>query len=119
MSSSARKLEFQPSVATSVRVDRSRFYVLLADGREISAPLDRFPRLLGATPAQRNDCEITAFGTAVRWPQLARTLASQRSSAYPKMTWKRPPVSSSANRTPSDCRGFPLLTDDRHTHRKG
>jgi len=41
MSSSARKLEFQPSVATSVRVDRSRFYVLLANGREISAPLDR------------------------------------------------------------------------------
>ncbi len=70
MSTSARKLEFQPSVATSVRVDRSRFYVQLADGREISAPLDRFPRLRAATPEQLAKCEITAFGTAIRWPQL-------------------------------------------------
>ncbi len=70
MSSSARKLEFQPSVATSVRVDRSRFHVLLADGREISAPLERFPRLTDATPHQLANCEVTAFGTAIRWPEL-------------------------------------------------
>ena len=70
MSSSARRLEFQPSVATSVRVDRRRFHVLLADGREISAPLDRFPRLRGGTREQLSDCTVTAFGSAIRWPQL-------------------------------------------------
>lgn len=70
MSSSARKLEFHPSVATSVRVDPGRFHVLLADGREISAPLDRFPRLRDATRDQLANCEVTAFGTAIRWPEL-------------------------------------------------
>ena len=70
MSTSARSLQFQPSVATSASVGVDRLHVQLADGREISAPLDRFPRLRGATPEQLAQCEITAFGTAIRWPEL-------------------------------------------------
>ena len=37
-----------------VRFDERRMYVLLQDGREISVPLWWYPRLLRATPEQRN-----------------------------------------------------------------
>ena len=70
MSSSAESLRIEPALATSVRFTAGRLHVLLDDGREISVPLDRFRRLQRATPAQRQKWEITAFGTAIRWPDL-------------------------------------------------
>jgi hypothetical protein len=60
----------QPALMTSIRFRASRLYLLLSDGTEISVPLDRFPRLRDATPAQPTHWEITAFGTAARWPDL-------------------------------------------------
>ncbi len=70
MSSSAERVRIQPALAESVRVSAGRLAVALTDGREISVPLDRFPRLALATPAQRDHWEITAFGTAIRWPDI-------------------------------------------------
>jgi len=60
----------EPALAKSVRFSAGRMHVLLDDGREISIPLDRFPRLRQATPAQRSNWKITAFGTGIRWPDL-------------------------------------------------
>jgi hypothetical protein len=60
----------QPALIASVRFRASRLYLVLGDGREIGVPLERFPRLRGATAAQRAKWQITAFGTAVRWPDL-------------------------------------------------
>lgn len=70
MSSSAERVRIEPALASTVRVSADRLYVALTDGREISAPLERFPRLVAASPAQRDHWEITAFGTAVRWPDI-------------------------------------------------
>lgn len=60
----------RPAVAVNVRVTAVRLHVVLGDGREISAPLTDFPRLNGATTAQRSNWEITDFGLAVRWPDI-------------------------------------------------
>ena len=70
MSTSVKSRPIAPALATSVRFSPGRLHVLLGDGREISVPLDRFPRLRRATPAQRRRWEITAFGTGIRWPDL-------------------------------------------------
>ena len=70
MSSSAESTKIDPALATSVRFTAGRLHVVLDDGREISVPLDRFPRLAQATSTQRAHWEIAAFGTAVRWPEL-------------------------------------------------
>lgn len=70
MASSAKNLMIEPALASSVRFSRGRLHVSLDDGREISVPLDRFPRLQRASEAQRRHWEITAFGTAIRWPDI-------------------------------------------------
>jgi hypothetical protein len=70
MSSSAERVRIQPALASAVHVSPDRLSVALTDGREISVPLDRYPRLAAATPPQRENWEITAFGTAIRWPDI-------------------------------------------------
>ena len=42
-------------LATEVVISESALRIVLADGREISAPLAWFPRLAQATPAERNE----------------------------------------------------------------
>lgn len=48
--------------AKAVRFDDDHLWVDLADGRVIGAPLAWFPRLAGATPAQRAAVEISPRG---------------------------------------------------------
>lgn len=60
----------RPALAASIRITGSRLTVRLTDGREISAPLADFPRLVEATAAERRNWKITARGTAVRWPDI-------------------------------------------------
>ena len=57
-------------MATSVRFTRARLFVALSDGREISVPLSRYPRLQGASESQRRNWKITAFGTGIRWQEI-------------------------------------------------
>ncbi len=70
MSSSAEQIKIEPALATSVRFTAGRLHVALSDGREISVPIHRFPRLVEATAQARDHWEITSFGTAVRWPDI-------------------------------------------------
>lgn len=70
MSSSAEKIKIDPALATSVRFAAERLHVALSDGREISVPIDRFPRLANATAQARERWQISAFGTAIRWPEI-------------------------------------------------
>ena len=42
----------------------------LADGRSISAPLEWFPRLRDATPAQRAHWEPIGRGCGIHWPDI-------------------------------------------------
>jgi Protein of unknown function (DUF2442) len=48
--------------ATAVRFDLDSMWVDLSDGRTIGVPYAWFPRLLNATPKQREAVEIGRFG---------------------------------------------------------
>jgi hypothetical protein len=48
---------------------------ILADGREISAPLEWFPRLRDATPAQRSQWRLIGKGVGVHWPEIDEDIA--------------------------------------------
>jgi Protein of unknown function (DUF2442) len=70
MSTSAESVLTRPALAAGVRVSDRRLTVELTDGREISVPLSEFPELAAAPPAQRANWQITAFGTAIYWPDI-------------------------------------------------
>ena len=54
--------------AKSVRFDENSMWVDLSDGRVIAAPLAWFPRLLHATPQQREQVEVSPLG--LHWEAL-------------------------------------------------
>ena len=54
--------------ATSVRFDDDNMWVELSDGRTLGVPLAWFPRLLHATPKQREACRISSRG--LHWEDL-------------------------------------------------
>ena len=45
-------------------------WVELADGRQLGVPLAYFPRLLNATPEQRDDYIIGGGGIGLHWDDL-------------------------------------------------
>jgi hypothetical protein len=56
--------------AMSVEFVGDSIRVALTDGREISAPLEWFPRLRDASDAQRVKWRLIGRGEGVRWPDL-------------------------------------------------
>jgi Protein of unknown function (DUF2442) len=56
--------------AKSLYFDAERIHVLLSDGREISAPLERFPRLRNATDEQRQQWELIGGGVGIHWEAI-------------------------------------------------
>ena len=67
MSTSAVRLDAN---AVDVTVTEDRLVVVLADGRELAAPLAWFPRLLEATPDQRRNWRLIGRGQGVHWPDV-------------------------------------------------
>jgi hypothetical protein len=57
-------------LALRVEFDADTMWLILADGRRLGVPLAYFPRLLRATPAQRNDYIISGGGTGLHWDGL-------------------------------------------------
>ncbi|WP_456342142.1 DUF2442 domain-containing protein [Thermovibrio sp.] len=53
-----------------IRFTDNRVYFKLADGREIGAPLEWFPRLKEASPSERENYYLTANGTGIHWEEL-------------------------------------------------
>ena len=53
---------------TSVRFDEDTMWVELTDGRTLGVPLAWFPRLLRATPVERQQVEISRLG--LHWEAL-------------------------------------------------
>jgi hypothetical protein len=49
--------------------------VQLADGRRLAVPLAWFPRLLRATPEQRENFTILGKGTGIHWPDVDEDLS--------------------------------------------
>jgi hypothetical protein len=54
--------------AVSVRFDKHTMWVELTDGRTLGVPLAWFPRLLRATPAEREQVELSRGG--LHWEAL-------------------------------------------------
>ncbi|SFS80227.1 MULTISPECIES: DUF2442 domain-containing protein [Brevundimonas] len=53
-----------------VEVADDELIVRLPDGRRLAAPLDWFPRLKAATPAQRANWEEAAAGLGIHWSEI-------------------------------------------------
>jgi hypothetical protein len=58
------------SLAVEVSVSTDALCVSLADGREVSAPLAWFPRLLKATKEQRNNWRLIGGGIGIHWEDV-------------------------------------------------
>ena len=56
------------SSPTGIRFDDHMMWVDLSDGRTLGVPLAWFPRLRNASPEQRQQFEISAFG--IHWEAL-------------------------------------------------
>ena len=61
--------------AVDVTIDESALHLILADGREISAPLEWFPRLRDATQDQRQHWRLIGKGVGVHWPDIDEDVA--------------------------------------------
>ena len=53
--------------AVDVHCEPAVLRVTLADGREISAPMEWFPRLRDATPEQRQQWRLIGRGEGIHW----------------------------------------------------
>ncbi|ASC05343.1 DUF2442 domain-containing protein [Acetobacter pasteurianus] len=60
---------FDPT-ATDVRMDTDLLHVVMADGRELSVPLEWFPRLRDASPEQRSHWRFIGRGKGIHWPDV-------------------------------------------------
>ncbi len=58
------------ATAIHVSVSDDRLVVILADGRELAAPLAWFPRLVEATPEQRRHWRLIGRGQGIHWPDV-------------------------------------------------
>jgi hypothetical protein len=56
--------------AKAVRFDEHVMWIDLVDGRVLGVPLAWFPRLLHASPAQREQDEISVLGNGLHWEEL-------------------------------------------------
>ena len=56
--------------AENVRVTEDTLSVDLSDGRSISVPLEWFPRLVHATPAERNNWRLIGRGHGINWEDI-------------------------------------------------
>jgi hypothetical protein len=74
MSSSAPKAGER---VKGVHMSAETLSVDLADGRTITAPLSWYPRLLNATPEERDNWEIAGGGFGVHWPDLDEDVSTE------------------------------------------
>lgn len=62
-------LETEP-IANQVTVTDEKLIVDLADGRSLSIPLAWYPRLIHASPKERQNWQILGDGYAIEWVDL-------------------------------------------------
>ena len=58
------------ATAVAVTTDDSSLRVVLADGREVIAPLEWFPHLRDATPEQRTNWRLIGRGQGIHWADV-------------------------------------------------
>lgn len=62
-------------LATDVRFADEALLVSLSDRREISVPMEWFPRLRDATLEQRNKWRFIARGIGIHWEEIDEDIA--------------------------------------------
>lgn len=60
-----------------VRLSEDVLSVDLMDGRTISVPLAWYPRLMNATPNQRQRWEVSGAGYGIHWPEIDEDLSTE------------------------------------------
>ena len=60
-----------------VRFTEDNLSVDLMDGRTITVPIAWYPRLLHATPDQRQKWEICGGGYGIHWPDIDEDLSTE------------------------------------------
>lgn len=63
-------LEINIPDAQTVTVTEDTLTVELSDGRAISAPLFWYPRLVHATPSERNNWRLIGGGIGIHWEDI-------------------------------------------------
>ena len=62
-------------LAIDVKFTADAMLVNLSDGREISIPLEWFPRLRNATPEQRKKWRFISRGIGIHWEEIDEDIA--------------------------------------------
>jgi hypothetical protein len=62
-------------LAVNIRFSEDSMHVSLSDGREVSVPLEWFPRLRNATHEQRNRWRFIARGVGIHWEEVDEDVA--------------------------------------------
>lgn len=89
-----RTSEYDPRIrAVDVRLTADRLHVALADGREISAPLEWYPRLVRATGSQRENWRLIGEGSGIHWPDVDEDISTiGLLEGWPSAEYGRAPV---------------------------
>ena len=80
--------------AETVTVSGDTLTAELSDGRTISVPLDRYPRLTHVTPEERENWRLIGGGAGIHWPDLdedisVEGLIASRPSAESQKSFQR------------------------------
>lgn len=62
-------LEADPAIV-NIEIDSERFIIHLQDERQLTVPIDWYPRLQHATDEERQNWELLGDGYAIHWPDL-------------------------------------------------
>ena len=76
--------------AVDVSFSDATFTVVLEDGRELSIPIDWYPRLRNASLQQRSKWRLIGRGEGVHWPEIDEDISVLGLLAGPGDTSKRP-----------------------------
>lgn len=63
-------IEIEVPKAEDLRITHDSLIVDLSDGRTISVPLEWFPRLVYATPEERNKWRLIGRGHGIHWENI-------------------------------------------------
>ncbi len=72
-----------------VSITENTLSVDMIDGRTITVPLAWYPRLLHASPEQRNNWQICGGGFGIHWPDIDEDLSTEgllRGAPAPRKT---------------------------------
>ena len=69
---------FRADAIKNVCLTEDTISVILLDGRTITVPLTRYPKLFSATPEQRAAWSICGGGYGIYWEEINEDLSTER-----------------------------------------